>query len=548
MSCAIGSGGPQQWPLRVGRILDHAARFHAGRLIYSRAADGSILTTTWLSIRDRALRFSQAMSRLGAVRGDRIGIMAWNSARHLEAWYGVPGAGCVSHSLNPRLFDHQLEYIINHAADRWIILDADLLALAERLAPRLPSVEGYIVIANDGTIRAAALPNVLDFEELIRESDGDWVWADVEEQAPAGLCYTSGTTGDPKGVLYTHRSHVLHAMACLQPDVLGFSSRERVLPVVPFFHANGWSTPFSAPMSGAGMVLPGRDLSPPALHEMVECGATVALAVPTVWFDYLRWLRETGSRISDLKRVVIGGSACPAAVIEEFQNCHGVRVIHAWGMTEMSPLGTLGTEKPEVAALGEEERRRTQLRCGHPFFTVDLDLRTEDAESVTWDGRTAGNLRVRGPAVVERYYGQNSNAVDDQGWFDTGDIATIDANAYLQISDRAKDLIKSGGEWISSIELENAAVGHPSVVEAAAVARPDVRWGERPVLFVVPVVDAEPQAESIRAWLAEHLAHWQVPDEIYFVESIPHTATGKIAKNELRRRLQEKTCHEDGSS
>ena len=539
MSRAIGSGGPQQLPLHVGRILDHAARFHAGRLIYARAADGSIETTTWLSIRERALRFSQALSRLGAKRGDRIGIMAWNNARHLEAWYGVPGTGCVSHSLNPRLFDHQLEFIVNHAQDRWILLDADLLPLVERLAPRLPSVEGYIVIRDGCEVPACATPNVLDFEELIRESDGDWNWVDVEEHAPAGLCYTSGTTGDPKGVLFTHRSHVLHAMACLQPDVLGFSSRDRVLPVVPFFHANGWSTPFSAPMSGAGMVLPGKDLSPPALHEMVECGATVALAVPTVWFDYLRWLRETGNKISELKRVVIGGSACPEAVIEEFENCHGVRVIHAWGMTEMSPLGTLGTEKPEVAALPAEERRKTQLRCGHPFFSVDLDLRTDDGKPVEWDGRTAGKLRVRGPAVVKRYYGQKSDAVDDQGWFDTGDIATIDENAYLQISDRAKDLIKSGGEWISSIELENAAVGHPYVAEAAAVARPDERWGERPVLFVVPVRDTEPDAESIRTWLQGQLARWQVPDDIYFVDSIPHTATGKIAKNELRTRLQE---------
>lgn len=539
MSRAIGPGGPQEWPLRVGRILDHAARFHANRVIHSRAGNGEIQTASWDSVRKRALRFSRALANLGAEPGDRIGIMAWNTVRHLEAWYGVPGAGCVSHSLNPRLFDNQLEFIINHAGDRWIVLDADLLPLAERLAPRLHSIKGYIVIEDGLALPPSSLTEVMGFDELIREADEDWRWVEVDEQAPAGLCYTSGTTGNPKGVVYTHRSHVLHAMATLQPDVLGFSSRDRVLPVVPFFHANGWSTPFTAPMAGAGLVLPGKDLSPAALHEMVECGATVALAVPTVWFDYLRWLQATGSTIRDLKRVVIGGSACPAAVIEEFESRHGVRVIHAWGMTEMSPLGTLGTEKPEVAALAPTERRETQLRCGHPFFTVDVELQADDGAPVAWDGSSPGNLRVRGPAVVQRYYGQESDAIDSQSWFDTGDIATMDKHAYLRISDRAKDLIKSGGEWISSIDLENAAVGHPSVAEAAAVARPDERWGERPVLFVVPMAGAAPDADAIRSWLCGELARWQVPDEIRFVESIPHTATRKIAKNELRRLLQE---------
>ncbi len=538
MSRAIGPGGPQQWPLRVGRILDHAARYHGDRLIVSRDAGGKVQTASWRSIRERALRFTHALSKLGAKPGDRIGIMAWNTARHLEAWYGVPGAGCVSHSLNPRLFDHQLEYIINHAGDRWIILEADLLPLVERIAPRLHSVEGYVVIEGDERVPRSSLPGLMGFEELIRDADPDWRWAEVDESAAAGLCYTSGTTGNPKGVVYTHRSHMLHAMATLQPDVLGFSSRDRVLPVVPFFHANGWSTPFTAPMAGAGMVLPGRDLSPSALHEMVNCGTTIALAVPTVWFDYLRWLRETGAKINELKRVVIGGSACPAAVIEEFENRHGVAVLHAWGMTEMSPLGTLGTEKPEVAELPPEERRKIQLRCGHPFFTVDLELRAENGTGAAWDGETKGNLRVRGPAVVRRYYGQERDAVDQDDWFDTGDIATVDENAYLQISDRAKDLIKSGGEWISSIDLENAAVGHPSVAEAAAVAKPDERWGERPILFVVSAEGHKQDAEAIRAWLGEQLSRWQVPDDIRFLQEIPHTATGKIAKNELRRMLQ----------
>ncbi len=481
---AIGSGGPQRWTLRVGRILDHAARYHPARAIYSRGANGEIEISNWRSVRDNALRFSRSLLRLGARPGDRVGVMAWNTVRHLEAWYGVPGAGCVTHSLNPRLFEDQLAYIVNHAEDRWIVFDADLTPLMERLSPRLTTVEGYVAIGGDAGEAASSLPNAMRFEDLTAGSADGCQWVDVDENAPAGLCYTSGTTGDPKGVLYTHRSHVLHAMAVIQPDVLGFSSRDIVLPVVPFFHANGWSTPFSAPMAGAGMVLPGRDLSPASLHEMIRCGATAALAVPTVWFDYLRWLRETDTRVTGLGRVVIGGSACPASVIEEFESRHGVRVVHAWGMTEMSPLGTLGTEKPEVEALAPEDRRQTQLRCGHPFFTVDLDLRSPDGSEAEWDGESAGNLRVRGPAVVQRYYGQDEDTADHEGWFDTGDIATIDQHAYLKISDRAKDLIKSGGEWISSIDLENTAVGHPDVAEAAAVAKPDERWGERPVLFV----------------------------------------------------------------
>jgi len=464
--------------------------------------------------------------------------MAWNTVRHLEAWYGIPGAGCVTLSLNPRLFDGQLEYIVNHAGARWILLDADLLPVAERLADRWPGVKGYILIdADPGEDRK--LGEILHFETLIADAANDGGWFETSELDPAGLCYTSGTTGSPKGVLYTHRSHVLHAMAVLQPDALGLSCNDRVLPVVPFFHANAWSTPFSAAMAGSGMLLPGRDLSPPGLHEMILRGATVTLAVPSVWHPYLRWLGETGETVPDLQRAIIGGSACPESMIREFRDRHGVHVIHAWGMTEMSPLGSFNNRRPEYADMTPGERLEAESRCGQPFFSVEFDLRDSQGAPVPWDGVSTGHLRTRGPAVVQRYFGAGEEAVDPDGWFDTGDICSISRHSNMRVADRAKDLIKSGGEWISSIDLENIAVEHPDIAEAAAVAKPDERWGERPVLFVLPAAGATQDADAIRRWLRQRLVRWQVPDDIRFLSEIPHTATGKIAKNRLRDRLAE---------
>ncbi|TVQ54696.1 MAG: long-chain-fatty-acid--CoA ligase [Rhodobacteraceae bacterium] len=527
-------GQMQDWPLRVSRIIDHAARYHAGRAIVSRDGDGVVRRATWAGVRDGALKAAQALTRLGLRRGDRVGVMAWNTARHLELWYGVPGAGGVTHSLNPRLFADQLVYIVNHAEDRFLVYDADLEGVVAAIAPRLETVEAFVRIGETDAPRIDAL----SYDALRDAEDADFAWVEGDEGEACGVCYTSGTTGDPKGVVYSHRSNVLHAMAMIQPDMLGLSSRDVLMPVVPLFHANGWSTAFSAPMAGAGMAMPGRNLTPPALFEMLEQGVTITAAVPAVWLGLLDHLRREGLRFSTLNRVVIGGSACPRAVIEAFQRDYGVTVLHAWGMTETSPLGSFASLKPEVAALPPEARLDVQCKVGHPPFTVDLDLRDDFGEPVAWNGESRGRLVIRGPGVLKRYLKAERDATDGAGWFDTGDVATMDALGYVRIVDRTKDLIKSGGEWISSIDLENVAVAHPDVAEAAAVAVAHAQWGERPVLVVAPKPGAAPTRAALLAHMGRHFAPWQLPDDVLFVENLPHTATGKLSKLTLRRQLE----------
>jgi fatty-acyl-CoA synthase len=525
----------QDWPLRVGRIIDHAARFHPRRHIVGRTIEGPIVTTDWATVRARALRVARATAAAGLGRGDAIGVMAWNTPRHLEVWYGVPGAGAALHTLNPRLSPDQLVYIVNHAEDRLLFVDADLAPVIARIRDRLETV-GPIVVLTDAAHMPEALPGAIPYEDWIAV-DGDFAWVEGDERDACGICYTSGTTGNPKGVVYTHRSNVLHALAMLCPDMLGLSSRDVVMPVVPLFHANGWSKAFSSPMAGAGMVLPGRDLTPAALHEMLEMGVTIAAAVPTIWLALLAHLDANGLKLSTLERVAIGGSSCPRAVIERFQDRYGVRVMHAWGMTEMSPIGTVGSFKPEVAALPREEQLDVQETVGHPPFTVDLKIVDAAGADLPWDGASQGRLLTRGPGVLRRYLKAEADAVDAEGWLDTGDVATMDANGYVKITDRAKDVIKSGGEWISSIDLENAAVAHPDVAEAAAIGVPHPTWGERPVLVVVPRPGRAPEPAAITALLAERFAKWQLPDDILFVEELPHTATGKVSKLALRKRL-----------
>ena len=528
----------QDWEMRVSRIIDHAAKYHGNRPITSRTVEGPIETTNWREVRDGALKVSQGLVGLGCKPGEPIGVMAWNTARHLKVWYGVSGAGCVLHTLNPRLSGEQLVYIINHAEDTMLMVDFDLSAVIAPIVDRLETVK-KIIIMTDREHMPDNIPGAICFEDWIAEQDGDFDWIDGSERDACGICYTSGTTGNPKGVVYTHRSNTLHALAASSPDVLNLTSRDTLMPVVPLFHANGWSIAYTAPMNGAAMVMPGRDMTPAGIYEMLEHGVTLTAAVPTIWLGMLQFLKESGKTFSTLDRVVIGGSSCPRAVIEAFQDIYGVRVFHAWGMTETSPLGTTSSFKPEVDVLGDKEKVDVQTSVGHPPFTVDLRITDDAGNELEWDGQTQGRLWIRGPGVVKQYLKKGEDATEDANWFDTGDVATMDENAYVRITDRSKDVIKSGGEWISSIDMENAAVAHAGVAEAAAIGIPHPKWDERPILVVVKAPDADPDPAEIVELASEGLAKWQRPDDVVFLDELPHTATGKISKLNLRKQLEE---------
>ena len=530
----------QPFSLRVSEILDHAARYHPRRKIISRNVEGPIVETNWSSVRTKAKKLSKALQKLDIKKGDRIGVMAWNTARHLELWYGIPGSGAINHTLNPRLFIKQLTYIINHAEDKILMVDLDLIKILEEILPTCKTVKHAIILTDKANMPASNSPNLICYEELVSNEDSDFEWVNGHETEACGICYTSGTTGNPKGVVYTHRSNVLHALTSATPDMINLSSTDRIMPVVPLFHANGWSIGYTAPLVGASMVMPGKEMTPEALYEMLEKGVTVTAAVPTIWLLLLNYLKEKKLKLSSLKRVIIGGSSCPKAVIESFQKDFGVHVLHAWGMTEMSPLGTICSFKPEVLELSEEEKISVQETTGHPPFTVELKLTGDNGNQLKNDGKTQGKLWARGAAVVQKYLKFDEKAVDNDGWFDTGDVATIDENGYMSITDRSKDIIKSGGEWISSIELENAAVGHPKIVEAAAIGVFHPKWDERPILVVVCEKGIKVKEKEITDFMSGYVAKWQIPDDIIFVDEIPHTATGKISKMGLRKILENK--------
>ncbi|MFV0475662.1 MAG: long-chain-fatty-acid--CoA ligase [Pikeienuella sp.] len=528
----------QHWEMRVSHIIDHAAKYHPNRPIITRTVEGPIEKSNWAAIHRGARQTAQALIATGMKPGETIGVMAWNTGRLMKVWYGVPGAGCVLHTLNPRLSADQLTYIINHAENRMLMVDADLAPLIAAIAPRLETVREFVILT-DRAHMPEALPDAICYEEWIAAQDGDFAWMKGDERDACGICYTSGTTGNPKGVVYTHRSNILHALAASTPDCLDLSSRDVLMPVVPLFHANGWSLGYTAPLNGAAMMMPGRDMSPPALYELLEMGVTLTAAVPTIWLGMLQYLKKSGHGFSTLKRVVIGGSSCPRAVIEAFQKNYGVQVLHAWGMTETSPLGTTGSFKPEVMALDETRKLDAQCTVGHPPFSVDMKITDDDGVELPWDDKAQGRFWVRGPAVVRRYLKAEQDAIAEDDWFDTGDVAAIDANGYVRITDRSKDVIKSGGEWISSIDMENAAVGHPGVAEAAAIGIAHPKWDERPILVCVKAPGEDPDPEEIIEYASRGLAKWQRPDDVLFVEELPHTATGKISKLHLRERLKE---------
>ncbi|MBX6374852.1 MAG: long-chain-fatty-acid--CoA ligase [Acetobacteraceae bacterium] len=526
----------QDWPLLLHRLIDHAARHHPRREIVTRSVEGPIHRTNWAAIRQRSLRVAQRLARDGIRLGDRVATMAWNTWRHLEAWYGIAGIGAIYHTVNPRLFPEQIAWILNHAESRVMMADLTFVPLLETLAPNLPHIERYILLTDAAHMPASTtLPNAVPYEEWLAEADGDFAWASFDENTAAGLCYTSGTTGEPKGVLYSHRSNVLHGMACCVPDAFGLAARDRVMPVVPMFHANAWSLAFSTPIAGAALVMPGAKLDGASVHQLLEEErVTFTAGVPTVWLMLLQHLEATGARLSTLERVAIGGSACPRAMTQAFQDRYGVQVIHAWGMTEMSPVGTLAGPKPEVAHLTGEAKLDLQERQGAAMFTVDMKITDDEGRELPWDGKTFGRLKVQGPAVARRYYRREEEILDADGYFDTGDVATIDENGYMKITDRSKDVIKSGGEWISSIDLENLAVGHPDVAEAAVIAVPHPKWGERPLLLAVPKPGREPTKEALLDFLRPKIAKWWLPDDVVFVPELPHTATGKLLKTKLR--------------
>jgi fatty-acyl-CoA synthase len=531
----------QDWPLLCHRVIDHAAIHHGDRKVISRSIEGPIHTTNYADIRKRALKVAQRLERDGIRLGDRVATLAWNTWRHLEAWYGILGIGAVYHTVNPRLFPEQIAWIVNHAEDCMLFTDITFVPLLEKLSASLPTIERYVVLTDAAHMPQTSLRNAVPYEEWLAEADGDFAWRQFDENTAAGMCYTSGTTGNPKGVVYSHRSNVLHSLMAGQPDAMGIRARDIVMPVVPLFHANGWGLAFTAPMAGATLVMPGMKLDGASVLELLNTYAvSCTAAVPTVWLALLAHLEATGATLPHLKRVIIGGSACPRAITQAFQEKYGVRVLHAWGMTEMSPLGTVGSLKPEYAGLTGDALLDIQQKQGHPPFMVDMRIEDDNDQPKPWDGKSFGRLKVRGPAVARAYFnGDGGSILDADGFFDTGDVATMDAHGYMQITDRSKDVIKSGGEWISSIEVENLAVGHPKVAEAAVIGIRHPKWDERPLLVVVLKKGETAGRDDILGFMRGKIANWWVPDDVAFVDEIPHTASGKIQKTTLREQFRD---------
>ena len=531
----------QDWPLLTHTIIDHAAKFHGQIEVVTRSVEGPIHRTSYAEISVRSRRLADALRRHGVDEGDVVASLAWNTWRHVELWYGAMGLGAVVHTINPRLFPAQIDYIVNHAGARLIFTDLTFLPLLETLAPRLGRIEAYVVLTGPQTMPETSLPGAMDYETFLSHGEPDFPWPKLDENTACGLCYTSGTTGNPKGVLYSHRSNVLHAMACAAPDLFGLRARDVLMPVVPMFHANAWATIFMAPMAGTKLVMPGGAMDGASLHQLLEDeGVTVTAAVPTVWMMLLQHLQETGGALSSLERIYIGGAACPEIIIETFEEKYGVEVFHAWGMTEMSPIGTVYGALADTGKLDSPDLRKLKLKQGRPPYTVDLRIADDKGDDLARNGKAFGHLQARGPAVVAVYFkGEGGRITDARGWFDTGDVSTLDANGFMEITDRAKDVIKSGGEWISTIELENITVGHEDVAEAAVIGVAHPKWTERPLLIVVAREGCDIDRDGVLDHLAGRVADWWVPDDVVFVDEIPHTATGKINKLALREKFRD---------
>ncbi len=526
-------------PLIVSSLLEHAERYHGDTEIVSRTVEGTLHRYTYAQAHLRARKAANALKQLGVQHGDRVGTLAWNGYRHFELYYAISGMGAITHTINPRLFPEQISWIVNDAEDCVVCFDLSFAPLVESIAAQCPSVKYWVAMTDRAHMPVLNTPNLLCYEDLLADESADFSWPQLDENTAAALCYTSGTTGNPKGVLYSHRSTLLHSLSSSLPDALALSGRDVVSPVVPMFHVNAWGLPYSAPLVGAKLVFPGAALDGESVFELFESeGVTFSAGVPTVWLSMLQYMRKSSRKLSSVKRMVVGGAACPPALMQNFEKEFGIRIQHAWGMTEMSPMGTVNTLKESHLKLNNEERFAIEVKQGRPPFGIDLKIVDDNGNPLPRDGKTSGALLVRGHWVLDQYFRKSDSPLVD-GWFPTGDVATLDQDGFMQITDRSKDVIKSGGEWISSIELENIAMGHPAVAEAAALGMAHPKWDERPLLVIVKKADQGVSREEILAQYPGKVARFCIPDDVVFVDEIPHTATGKISKVQLREQLRE---------
>ncbi len=537
-------GQMQSQPLLISNLIVHADRHHHSTEIVSRRVEGDIHRTTWGQVARRARQVANALDSLHLGFGERVGTLAWNGYRHLELYFGVSGSGRVLHTLNPRLHPEQLVWIVNHADDRALCFDMTFLPLVQAVWSKCPGVKHWVALCDADKLPAdSGIPNLLSYEAWIGGQDDKYTWPEFDENCASSMCYTSGTTGNPKGAVYSHRSTLLHAYGAALPDALGCSARDSILPVVPMFHVNAWGLPYSAAAVGCKLVFPGPALDGKSVYELIEGEkVTMAAGVPTVWQMLLGHMQQNGLKFSTLTRTVIGGSACPPAMINAFNDQYGVEVLHAWGMTEMSPLGTVCTLKNAQVAMPADEKLKVRLKQGRSVFGVDMKIVNEDGVEQPWDGKAYGDLLVRGPWIIASYFkGEGGDPLKydaaGRGWFPTGDVATIDADGFMQITDRSKDVIKSGGEWISSIDVENIAMAHPAVAMAACIGMRHPKWDERPIVVVVKKPGTEVSRDELLAFYEGKIAKWQIPDDVVFVDAIPLGATGKMQKMTLRQQL-----------
>ena len=528
-------------PLLISSIIQHADRYFGSSEIVSRRVEGDIHRYTYRDCHKRARQLANGLTTLGVKIGDRVATLAWNGYRHMEAYYAVSGSGAVLHTINPRLHPEQIAYIANHAEDQYLLFDMTFLPLVEAFAAHCKTIKGFVLMCDRDRMPAESkIPNLMCYEELLADSSDDYAWPVFDENSASSLCYTSGTTGNPKGALYSHRSTILHSYASTMPDALNVSARDTVLPVVPMFHVNAWGLPYSVPLTGAKMVFPGAAMDGKSIYELFEQEkVTFSAGVPTVWLGLLTYVGQNNLKFSTFKRTVIGGSACPPAMMKAFRHQHGVEVVHAWGMTEMSPLGTAGTLLTKHMSLPEEAQQALLEKQGHVIYGVDMKIVDDAGEELPWDGKTYGNLLVKGPWVIRSYFKEEGGDVLQDGWFPTGDVATIDADGYMQITDRSKDVIKSGGEWIGTIDLENIAMAHPAVQQAACIGIAHPKWDERPLLVVIKKPNMEVTKEELLQFYEGKIAKWWTPDDVTFVDALPIGATGKILKNKMREEFKD---------